>query len=313
MRRIGVPLAVACFLAAWPATAGACERRPGAPRFVASAKPRAVVVCDRARGRRRVIRRVAAPLRIREALVVGPRVAWVEGPRGGPDALLARHLIRPGAPRELDRGFIELVEAAGATTLDWIGDGAFRSADLAPPPLRAGCPLRSGARTVAEGQGVQVTFAWHARGTERERLVWRACRLGSGRDRVVLVESGGMTSGTVVRVAGTGEGVVAFVLESYDKYNGCNREHVVSVDADTGATLRRGADDWCGAGAAPPERTPAAVTATGAVAWVQDGALRAVTASGAVEVLDWGAIGDLRAVADLLRWTNKGEPHEARP
>jgi hypothetical protein len=316
MRRIGTLAAAACFLAAWPATAAAapCERERGGARFAATVQERAVAICDRMRGARRIVRRVRAPLTIREARVVGPRVAWIERRRGGARTLYARHLLVPGPARVLDRGSVFFLRSADGVTLSWWNAGAYRFVDFAPPPMEDGCPLRSGFRTVEQRDGLRVTAAVHGRGYDLALYVWRACRLGSGRDPVVLVQpETAYGNGTVVRAAGAGAGVVAFVFMFFTRYDGCDREHVVSVDADTGERVRVGADDWCGTGAAPPERTRAAVTAAGAVAWVQDGALRAVTASGAVEVLDRGAIGALRAEGDVLRWTNAGAPREARP
>ena len=104
---------------------------------------------------------------------------------------------------------------------------------------RDGCPARRYYRLALEQRGVRVTVVRYGSIGEGERYVWRACRVGSGRDAIVLRSDGtGYGNGDFARVAAAGEGVVAFVRGDTTRYDGCNRDLVLTVDVDTGEILR---------------------------------------------------------------------------
>lgn len=135
--------------------------------------------------------------------------------------------------RVIARGRISALRVDDPYTLRWRDERFWgrQFADVRPPPLRAGCPVRPG---IAERRwyGDVLVTTKHYPGA---LTVVRVCRRGSGHDRV-LASIGDMESfgnGLGLTVLDGGSGLVTYELRQYSRYDGCLRATRRTVEATT--------------------------------------------------------------------------------
>ena len=199
-----------------------------------------MVRCDRRAGVRTVVRRVHRPVVLNGAAALADgRVVYDESLPPHRRGFRARIIVRaPGGPaEEVDRGRITSLAVEDGVTLRWENAEAgagWRFRDLAPPPVRDGCPARSLYAPLAEGEGILVTRAEYDEGTDVyggrvARTVVRACARGSGRDAVVAGGWRGWGYSTRVEVLRFEPGAVVFLIRTGDKY-GRDEDREVRVE-----------------------------------------------------------------------------------
>jgi hypothetical protein len=261
--------------------------------------------------RRRVIGRVKQ--RYPYSLVAVTRhadLAW---------ALDGRVVAQPhgSRPRTVGRGW-ERLAFEDDRTLRWRDRrDELRYLDLAPPPLRAGCPVRKRFRLVAETPLVRVTAAhymfvpWDPVETAS---VLRAC-LRDGTDRVIAQGDGFHDSYDRRELAAISGRWVVLRATSGSRY-GCGSSMVRVIDPRTAEMAGGTLTPDCGS-LLPSREDPLAVTDGGAPAWIKragatgEDVLLAPGPEHLAAELDRGPAGSLtglRAAGASVLWSNAGVP-----
>lgn len=146
--------------------------------------------------------------------------------------------------RTIDRGEIGVLDTDDRWTLSWYEpesglDPSFT--DIGRPPLDAdGCPVRERfAGDLTRFGDIQVRTAIHSR--EHDVRVTRVCRVGSGRDGVLMtwgdMETQG--SGRSLRIVGGGDGTITYETTEGSRYDSCATRVTATVEVETMRTLRR--------------------------------------------------------------------------
>jgi hypothetical protein len=225
---------------------------------------------------------------------------------------------RGGAVRRIGSGGMDLtVDETG--TARWGPYDGPELRDVDPAPVRDGCPARAGFTALPAPGPVRLT-----RRTYRDEYateVVRACLPGAGGDVVVGTGYGLDSDMLAVTAVGTTTPFVVVRAAASDKYDGCSWTTLTVVDVRTAAVARQaelppgyapGDVRACTADLlAPRAEDPLAVTTAGAVAWLRDGVLRGIRADRRVVELDRGAVTDLTAAGQVVRWRRDGVDRSA--
>ena len=203
-------------------------------------------------------------------------------------------------------------------TLRWRTSFAYAYFDLRPIP-GDGCPRRRRFRPAIDAGGVLVTAATYEADEPTMYTVLRACVRGSGRDVVLGTGWAHDDDASLLDVAAASAPFALVTRHAFGKYDGCHEARIATVDLRTGRTVREAVspggdlpDPSCPLEPRLPRRgDPSVFTAGGGAAWLRDGVLSGLDGARRVVELDRGAIANLRADGNSVRWTRDGVERSA--